>query len=249
MSGSQVYLELLIDIFDRAEQPAHVLAKIKPPQLVEAIVQEFRDVEYLTDDPTQYYLARAGDGAPLDDSIELGRQRLAPRTRLVLCEYPAAIPEGALPSSWRIYLREQSLGKVYRLTWQPAIIGRRVGSETYGETQQIAVDLQPFPTGLRVSRRHLSLGESDGELIIENLSNNPAFIQRADGVQVPIEADKIPLLAGDKILLERSQIALKVLLLPGAEQSAQGDLTATEAGQATTIASQAAAEAEAATDN
>ena len=53
MSSSQAFLDLLIDIFDLASQPAQVLPKIKPPQLVEAIIQEFREIEYLADDPAQ----------------------------------------------------------------------------------------------------------------------------------------------------------------------------------------------------
>ncbi len=56
-----------------------------------------------------------------------------------------------------------------------------------------------------------------------------------------IEAGKTPLLAGDVILLERSQIALKVLLLPDAEQRDQ-DAMAAQAGQATTTDPQAAVE-------
>jgi hypothetical protein len=241
MSSSQAHLDLLIDIFDFVQQPARVLSKIKPPQLIEAIIQEFREIEYLADDPAQYFLARVDDGASLDDSVELGRQHLTPRARLVLRERSVVAPEGALPLSWRIYLREQSLGRVYRLPWQPAIVGRRAESQAQGEAQQIAVDLQPFPTGLRVSRRHLSIGESGGQLTVENLSNNPAFIQRAGEVPVAIEAGKTPLLAGDVILLERSQIALKVLLLPDAEQRGQ-DAMAAQAGQATTTDPQAAVE-------
>ncbi len=236
MSNSQAYLDLLIDIFDLAGQSAQVLPKIKPPQLIEAIIQEFREIGYLADDPAQYYLAWADDKAPLDDGVELGRQRVAGKNRLVLCVRAVVVPEGAQPFSQRIYLREQSLGKVYRLPWQPAVIGRRAESQTPGNVQPLAVDLQPFPTGLRVSRRHLSIGESDGELTVVNLSNNPAFIQRAGSIQIPIETDKIPLMADDIILLERSQIALKVLLLE-AEYGSCEDLTATEIDEPATTGS------------
>jgi hypothetical protein len=249
MSSSQAHIALLIDIFDLAEQPARVLPKIKPPQLVEAIIQEFRDIEYLADDPAQYYLARAGDEAPLDEGVELGGQQLAPGARLVLRERDPAAPDGAQLFSQRIYLREQRLGKVYRLVWQPAVIGRRVESPSHGDAQPVAVDLQPFATGLRVSRRHLSIGESDGELTVENLSNNPALIQRAGGLQLSIESGKIPLRGDDIILLERSQIALKVLLFPKAGPAAPGDLEAMAVGEAATTGLQSADEADAAEEN
>jgi hypothetical protein len=249
MSSSQAHIALLIDIFDLAEQPARVLPKIKPPQLVEAIIQEFREIEYLADDPALYYLARAEDEAPLDDGVELGGQQLAPGARLVLRERDPAVPDGARPFSQRIYLREQRLGKVYRLVWQPAVIGRRVERPSHGDAQPVAVDLQPFATGLRVSRRHLSIGESDGELTVENLSNNPALIQRVGGLQFPIESGKIPLRANDIILLERSQIALKVLLLPEVGPGASGDLEATAVSEAVTTGLQAADETDAAEEN
>lgn len=227
MSSSQARLDLLIDVFDQVEQPASVLPKIKPPQLIEAIIQEFREIQYLADDPAQYYLARAGDGTPLEEDVEMSRQRLASGARLVLHERTLAAPAGAQPFSRRVYLREQSLGKVYRLVWRPAIVGRRAESPSQGDGQPVAVDLQPFATGLRVSRRHLSIDERDGQPTVENLSNNPAFIQRAGGVQIPVEAGKIPLQAEDIILLERSQIAFKVFFLPEVEQGAAEGMAAT----------------------
>lgn len=233
MSSSQSRLDLLIDVFDLASQPARALPKIKPPQLVEAIIQEFREIEYLADDPAQYHLARVDDETLLDDGVELGRQRLAPGAHLRLCERTVVAPEGTQPFRQRVYLREQSQGRVFRLAWQPAIIGRRAESQAHAESQQLAVDLQPFPAGLRVSRRHLSISESDGDLVVENLSNNPVFIQRAGGAQIPIQADKTSLLADDILFLERSQIALKVLLRPEGEHCAQSGLPAANVSDAT----------------
>lgn len=228
MSSSQARLDLLIDVFDLVAQPASVLPKIKPPQLIEAIVQEFREIQYLADDPEQYYLTRADDETPLDDGVELNRQPLAPGAHLVLHERILAAPAGAQPFSRRVYLREQKLGKVYRLNWQPAIIGRRAESPSQGDAQPVTVDLQPFPSGLRVSRRHLSIDELDGQVTVENLSNNPAFVQRTGGVQLPIKTEKIPLQDDDIIMLERSQIAFKVLFLPQARRGA-AEITAATA--------------------
>ncbi len=219
MSDSQTRLDVLIDVFELVGQPARVLPKIKPPQLVDAIVQEFRELEYLADDPSSYYLVRADDQTPLDDEVEIGRQQPSVGARLLLLERALPAPAGALPLSQRVYLREQSTGKVHRLHWQPAIIGRRVEGQTYGEAFPdgpgwVAVDLQSFPTGLRVSRRHLLIRETDGQVTIENLARNLATLQRTGGVQIPIGADRIPLLADDIILLERSRIEFKVIIRP-----------------------------------
>lgn len=218
MSGSQSRLDLVIDIFELEGQPARVLPKARPPQVVEAIVQEFRELEYLANDPLAYYLARAGDQAPLDDAVEMGRQQLTPGARLVLLERQPVAPDGAQSWSRPVYLREQSTGRVFRLHWRPAVIGRGVAGQAYAESQPVAVDLQSLPTGLRVSRRHLLIDESDGQLTIENLAKNPAAIQRG-GDLIAVEAGKISLQVGDLIHLERSQIALKVLIRNGQDTS------------------------------
>lgn len=216
MSSKQSRLELLIDVFELEGQPARVLPKIKPPQLVEAIVQEFRELEILDGDPSGYYLVKASDQTPLDDEAEMGRQRLSPGARLVLQEREPPLPAGAQPFSRRIYLREQSADRVFRLHWQPAIVGRSVDSQPHGDalpdsTQWVAVDLRGFPTGLRVSRRHLAISESDDQLTVENLAPNPAAIQHG-AEQIAIEEGKVALHDGDLILLERSQLALKVII-------------------------------------
>ncbi len=219
MSSKQSRLDLMIDIFELEGQPARVLPKIKPPQLVEAIVQEFRGLEILDGDPSGYYLVRASDQTSLDDEAEMDRQHLSPSARLVLVEREPPLPAGAQPFSRRVYLREQSAEKVFRLHWQPAIVGRSVDSPRHGEgpldsAQWVAVDLRGFPTGLRVSRRHLAIGESDGQVTVENLARNPAAIQRGSE-QIAIEDSKVPLLNGDLILLERSQLTLKVIIRNG----------------------------------
>lgn len=223
MSSKQSRLDLLIDVFELEGQPARVLSKIKPPQLVEAIVQEFRELEILDGDPSGYYLVRTNDQTPLDDEAEMGRQRLSPGARLILREREPPLPAGAQPFSRRIYLREQSAEKVFRLHWQPAIVGRSVDSQPHGDAppdsaQWVAVDLRAFPTGLRVSRRHLVISESDGQLTVENLAPNPAAIQRG-AEQIAIEAGKVALHDGDFILLERSQLALKVIIRNGQASS------------------------------
>ena len=46
MSGGQTRLNVRIDVFEKADQRALPLRELTPPQLVEAILQEFRELEY-----------------------------------------------------------------------------------------------------------------------------------------------------------------------------------------------------------
>lgn len=227
MSSSQARLDLLVDVFELQGQQARVLTSIKPPELVEAVLEEFRELEVLSDDPSAYYLVKADDHMPLDDTVEIGRQQLRKDDRLILEERTQPIPENTQKLAQHVYLREQNSGKVYRLHWQPAIIGRRAESQPHGEW--VAVDLQPFPTGLRASRRHLMITEANGQFYVENLAKNPAAILRNRDTTIPIDTDKARLLPDDIIWLERSQISLKFIVRNGHDEEtldAPGDETA-----------------------
>lgn len=214
MSSKQSRIDLRIDVLDEEDQHALVLATLKPSDLVNAILAEFHnDVDYLGDDPAGYRLVRAGDGAALDSETSIGQQA-ADGDRLALQEVGAGIPADSRPLSKKVYLREMATGRVFRLGWQPAIVGR--SSEDQPKNEWVAVDLQAYPTGLRVSRRQVSITEKDGQLFVENLSKNPASIRRGENVVVPIEAHQQPILPGDVIDLERSEIMLKLIVRNGA---------------------------------
>lgn len=210
MSSSPTRLDLLVDIGEIQGQPARVLSTITPPQLVEAILQEFRELEYLSIDPAEYLLAKAEDGSPLDETMPIGQQKLGKDGHVILLERELPVPADARKLARRVYLREQGSGKVYRLHWQPAIVGRRTESQSHKDW--VAVDLQHLPTGLRASRRHVMITEDKGQLYVENLAKNPAVILRNRDQRIPIDAQQELLLPEDTILLERSQIMLKVIV-------------------------------------
>jgi hypothetical protein len=215
MCPSPTRLELWIDVFDKTVQKALALADLKPPELVAAILQEFREVEYLGDDPAQYRLLKAADRTPLDDESKLSGQ-LQGGERLVLVENEVPPPEGTRTPSQPIYLREQGSGRSHRIAWQPAIIGRV--SENMSDNEWVAVDLKSSPTGLRVSRRHVRLSEDDGKYFIEALSSNPvqlvpvAFVQENREGSLAVTEGKQRLYPGDIIKLERSDISLKFIV-------------------------------------
>lgn len=209
MSGSKKRLELRVDVFEKTDQLALPLPNLTPPEFIEAILQEFRELEYLSDSPTGYTLLKADDQSPLVAEEKLNQQ-VSNGGRLVLVEEEAPLPSSTKRPTHPIYLREQVTGKVYKLNWLPAIIGRPDKNQALND--QVAVDLERYKTGLRVSRRHVQITEKEGQYFIHSLSRNPTSIKDSEGDMTPVTDEKRPLQNGDIIHLERSNIALKFII-------------------------------------
>jgi hypothetical protein len=209
MSATPNRLELLIDIFDLKSQQAQALPTLTPPELVEGILQEFRELEYLGDTAADYHLFKIEDKSPLKNEHPL-QQQLTNSERLILVERRLPLPEGATRFGQEAYLREQTTGKVYKLHWQPAVIGRPDKNQPYDNW--IAVNLEPYQTGLRVSRRQAMITEENGQYFVKSMSPNPTALKTADGQTISIGSQRHPLQPGDIIFLERSNIALKFIV-------------------------------------
>ncbi len=212
MSSSQKRLELKIDVFEITGQSAMPLPTIKPPELVEAILQEFRELEYLSDRVADYHLVKADDASPLNDEEQL-RNQLINDNRLAIAENEEPLPQDTSRPSDPIYLREQVSGKVYKIHWQPAIIGRPDKNQSHND--HVAVDLESYKTGLRVSRRHAQITEKNGDYFIQSMSRNPTSIKGDEESPIPVTTEKRPLQNGDIIHLERSNITLKFIIRHG----------------------------------
>ena len=204
-------LELFINLPGQGRQRALALASITPAELVDAVLQEFRgELEYLSDSVADYRLVRAEDRAPLDDGAPLAAQ-VRDGDDLALEERPREVPQGARPSSKPVYLREQATGMVFRLAWLPAIIGRP--DDNLPDNEMLAVNLAPLVSGARVSRRHAQIVEDGGQLFVESLARqNPTIVRAAAGNETRVEDGRVPLSDGDVIYLERSKLALKVIV-------------------------------------
>jgi hypothetical protein len=204
-------LELFINLPGQGRQRALALASITPAELVDAVLQEFRgELEYLSDSVADYRLVRAADHAPLDDGAPLAAQ-VRDGDDLALEERPREVPQGARPLSKPVYLREQATGMVFRLAWLPAIIGRP--DDNLPDNEMLAVNLAPLVSGARVSRRHAQIVEDGGQLFVESLARqNPTIVRAAAGNETRVEDGRVPLSDGDVIYLERSKLALKVIV-------------------------------------
>ena len=204
-------LKVQIDLLDLGRQVALPLTTLTPPELIAAILQEFREVDTLGLDSGEYCLQGAVDGRELDPNAELGAQ-LGAEPQLRLVERQRATPPGAQAVADGLYLREEAGGRVYRLRWLPAIIGRH--DPAVGSNQLVAVDLEKLPTGLRVSRRHVRITQEEGRYAVESMSSNSASLRRVRGGTLAITRSKQPLEAGDIIVLNRSEIALRFIVRP-----------------------------------
>jgi hypothetical protein len=212
MSANQSRLELFIDVFGLKRQRALALPAIMPTDLVGAVLQEFRELEFLGDDPESYKIFKVlkdGNRSELDKNSPLEKQ-LAAQEQLVLVENIRPLPKDAKRPTQRVYLREQPMGAVHKLHWLPAIIGRHDAKQANNDL--VAIDLSAHPQGLRISRRHAQISEDNGLYFLESLSSNPTLIVDGRGLKKTVETEKVPLQNGDTILLEHSQVALKFII-------------------------------------
>lgn len=209
MNTSHGRLQLRVDVFEKLNQKARVLPTLVAPELVESILQEFREIEYLGTQPSKYALTSA-DGEPLDDETPIAHQ-MSHDDKLILVEREYLLPQRTKKPSEDIYLREIGTGQVYKIPWYPAFIGRPDRNQPNDDW--LAVNLESYPRGLRVSRRHAVISERRGEYYIERLSQNPTILERAAGDVEPLSSTSKALLShGDIVRLERSGIALKFIV-------------------------------------
>lgn len=211
MGAGKDRLDLTIDVLELPGQHAAALWTLAPQELIAATLQEFRELEQLGIDPGDYQLLDAATGAALDEKpLDALFAKDAKDVHLKLVEKLAPVPRGAQPAPEPIYLREPATGRVYRLGWLPAIIGRP--DRNLPDNQLLAVNLEALPTGLRVSRRHVRVSEQGGQYYVQRMSGNPTVLRRATGETISLlDASRTPIDHGDSIVLERSQITLKFL--------------------------------------
>jgi len=202
-------LTLKIDVLEKKEQIAVALPSLTPPELIESILQEFHELEYLSESPNEYALLKAEDDSPLNDDMAIGNQ-LRDDDHLVMIEKELPLPSGTSRPSHAIYLRDQTAGTVYKLQWMPAIVGRPDKNQSHDDW--LAVNLERHKAGLRVSRRHLEITEENGRYFVSGTPRNPAYIKRIDEGDVLVMEEKRPLHNGDMIHLERSNITLKFIV-------------------------------------
>jgi hypothetical protein len=207
-------LNLIIDVLDTPNQPALALTSLSPTQLIEATLKEFQEIEYLGDSSENYQLLKIANGQALQPDLTLQEQlKDGERVRLVE-KSPEYAPAGAVAARQPIYLRELNSGRVYKLNWLPAIIGRPDHNQP--DNNLVAADMSKFDTGMRVSRRHAKIisSKEQDHFYLENMSGNVTKIKtrRGETVTFSPQQPRLELEHGDIIYLERSNLSLKFIV-------------------------------------
>ncbi|MEI6042878.1 MAG: hypothetical protein WCS37_00680 [Chloroflexota bacterium] len=203
-------ISLNIKIFELGSQRAEALPSLKPPELIAEVLQEFQgELPFLGTRPESYAL-RLTDGTRLDDQLPLSEQSLGNSPNLILDEREVNLPTGAAPLSKAAYLREPNSGQVYRLWWQPALIGRPHPGKS--DDLLLAVNLDSLQEGRKASRRQALLTERKGQFYITNLSPKNPFIVMTEKDGQPkkysIEEGEYPLRDKDQLSLGGDSIRL-----------------------------------------
>ncbi len=213
-------LDITLDVFDLKMQRAKPLSNLTAVEFIAATLDEFGEIEYLSNRPDQYQLIDVTNGEPLREDVSLGDQ-VSSSSHLALIDREALIPAGARPLKEDVYLREMGSGTVYKLHWQPAIIGR--SDKNVADEELLITNFESLPLGLRISRRHASITERNGRYYIEQLSRNPTELHSADGFTTALDDDKRELRHGDHIKLERSGADLKFIERAKMEEVTSGE--------------------------
>src|SRR5215212_7567847 len=104
MKADATRLVLVIDVFEKKEQQARAQPDLLPIQLIAAILEEFRELDYLSNTPEDYRLLKAADEVPLDGTQPLHEQ-VRSEAHLLLAEAEVDLPPGAHAPPSPIYLR------------------------------------------------------------------------------------------------------------------------------------------------
>jgi len=192
------YVQFRIDVFDTSGNQAKVRKNLTVSALVDEVLREFDDLDRKT--PEAYAVYLKGQTKPLDRDKTIEQLDLQPGDELEF-RYARRLQRGFISAQSKAYVREERSRALFQITWQPALLGRTDVDPAYNEL--LAVNLEAFPDGQRVSRRHAQITSDKDEFFLEGLSpNNPTYLN-----DHPITG-RSKLNNGDRIRLGKSQIVL-----------------------------------------
>ncbi|MEM7798451.1 MAG: FHA domain-containing protein [Chloroflexota bacterium] len=205
----RVYLNVRIDVSSVAAVPvqnAQVKSRLSANSLIQEILNQFGDETETM--PETYRLYREGQEKPLIGKQTLTLQGVRSGQTLVITPFSEAQRKGVGGRRSAYLLLQGSAQDKFPIQWEPAIIGRpdikdRVHSDL------LAVNLEGYEGGARVSRRHAQIKLRKRGYILQALSEqNPTSLN--GDVLEPNRS--VGLTHGDIIRLEQSQIELIFML-------------------------------------
>lgn len=168
------YIDVKIDVFDHLGQRARLRRSLTIRTLIEEILKEFDDIA--AEIPEKYAIYAKGMDRPLASTSMLEQLDIQPQDTLIF-KYAWQSHNDQQPLEPHQYAAMcDDTGKIYPITWQPALIGR-LNSDGKHDAN-LAVNLQSHPKKQTVSRRHAQIIFSSGHYYIQPLAeNNPIFVE------------------------------------------------------------------------
>lgn len=168
------YIDVKIDVFDHLGQRARLRRSLTIRTLIEEILKEFDDIA--AEIPEKYAIYAKGLDRPLASTSMLEQLDIQPQDTLIF-KYASQSHNDQQPLEAHQYaaMRDDA-GKIYPITWQPALIGRPNSDGKHDA--KLAVNLQSHPKKQTVSRSHAQITFSSGHYYIQPLAeNNPIFME------------------------------------------------------------------------
>lgn len=200
------YTKIMLEIFDEPKQCVAIRQATTIHQLIAEILHQYADLEQR---PSAYDMFLQNRGTPLRRNLTLHQQHIVEGDHLVLgwAGMAPVLGRHVITGRNQAILREVQSGVSFHLPWQPAIIGRISADPEHNKL--LAVNLENFSNGQRVSRRHAQITEQNGRFYIESLNAQNSTMLNED--TVPLQ-QKQCLNDGDIIYLPNSDISMIIII-------------------------------------
>lgn len=154
-------------------QDAEVKSTLIANDLIKEIIKQFGDET--TAKVENYRLIRAKDEKVLGGRQSLQLQGITNRETLIFTSVTEVRIKN-LGQSNSAYILAPSSGEQFQIKWYPAVIGRPDYKDS-AQNKLLAVNLEGYENGQKVSRQHAQIKERKGQHYIQALSDrNPTIL-------------------------------------------------------------------------
>lgn len=182
----RIILTLSSELFDDPNQELSIQPGVAVGDLITSAVNEFRLPQgeyaiYERDTNRRLEPAQTIEQHGLQTGAVLLFRREEPAQNIA--RVISVRQQGRIPFSYgpqMAFIREAETKTIFRLQWQPAVIGRP-DSNNPESKKLLTVNLEAIPNGQSVSRNHAAITETDGTFYIEALAaRNATFLNEQE---------------------------------------------------------------------
>jgi len=212
----QDHIQVIIQLTESNLQPVKV--RVKPSVVMQQFINDVcKRYGLNADEITVSMQNNAGIVLPITPTLTLGQNHIVNDTQLIFAPKTASksptrellllnriVP---LASTVFVSLQDETTGKQYRVSWQPAVIGRR-DDKNPDKNKMLAVDLSTVKGAEFISRRHACIVYANGQYYVESINEqNPTYLE-----DVRLTAwQRKPIHPGDRIRVGKTTLIFKLL--------------------------------------